>query len=1028
MTAGHDDLERAAEALATRLPEPLAAARAPRLQLPLVLGRPTGPSVFRAIDPDRWERVRGEPGAAAAGGRRRAARRAPRSDADAARARRRARGARRAPTSRAPPRDGLGHARAPDRVLLRRVRRPRLAPDLLRRPRRARRRHPQGGLRPRAAARRRRPAVPPRLLPPAHRRRRLAARVLGRHRPRPPARRARHRRRRRAAHDHRARRATIEVDGADLARRRRPRPALPARRRAPGERRRPRAGSRRACTSATRTRGSRSTCCSASAACARSRRSGSSPASCTSTRATRRSSSLELARARVQRQRLARAPRWRSRARRTIFTTHTPVPAGNDTYPAAPGRRGARAASRARSASTPRRSSALGRTQPGRGGRAVRRHASSRCARAAPPTASAAATARSRARCGTPMWADRAVDDVPIDHVTNGVHIPTWLGAADVGAARPPPRRGLAGPRDRPGDLGAASTTSPTPGAVGRAHARSAPQLIEYVRAPRRRRPARARRAAQLRRGGGARVRPRRADDRLRPPAGDLQAAATCCCRTSSARCALRRRRPPDPGRCWPARRTRATTTASALVQDLFSMQERAGLRRPRRLPRRLRPAHGARAWCAAATSGSTCRARRWRRAARQRHEERHQRRPAAAACSTAGGPRATTAATAGRCRATSTTTTAPRTRATRTSCFRLLEEEVAPEFYRARRRRHPARLGRARPPLAAHARAGVRRRADARGLRRAVLRRARGALSLTFRELAKYNVGMVANGIAHFDVFGPEPEALHAFYAGVFDWQIESKGPGYALVRTPDGAPDGAVVEVRHGGLTVGVAVPDLDATVAGGGSRRGGADAADRQRLGGQGAGRRPGGQPGLADRGLSAVDAAALDERLRALAHPVRRQLTWPASTSPRPRGGWSSSRPSRRPACRSISRCCARPGCWCSRRGDGSGSTRPTARFFVRPLPRWRRSRVPKVAGRLSEPPGFLVGYRGSGRAPRRRTGSSPGSRRGRRTRVAGSAGIGSDSFGPPFSGARRWRGRGDPVLRALNSLVDGWTDI
>ena len=49
---------------------------------------------------------------------------------------------------------------------------------------------------------------------------------------------------------------------------------------------------------------------------------------------------------------------------------------------------------------------------------------------------------------------------------------------------------------------------------------------------------------------------------------------------------------------------------------------------------------------------------------------------------------------------------------------FRLLEEEVAPEFYRSSARRHPARLGRPHPPLAAHARAGVRRRAHARGLR----------------------------------------------------------------------------------------------------------------------------------------------------------------------------------------------------------------------------------------------------------------------------------------------------------------------
>ena len=27
-----------------------------------------------------------------------------------------------------------------------------------------------------------------------------------------------------------------------------------------------------------------------------------------------------------------------------------------------------------------------------------------------------------------PMWPDKAVDDVPITYVTNGVHIPTWLG------------------------------------------------------------------------------------------------------------------------------------------------------------------------------------------------------------------------------------------------------------------------------------------------------------------------------------------------------------------------------------------------------------------------------------------------------------------------------------------------------------------------------------------------------------------------------------------------------------------------
>jgi predicted enzyme related to lactoylglutathione lyase len=74
----------------------------------------------------------------------------------------------------------------------------------------------------------------------------------------------------------------------------------------------------------------------------------------------------------------------------------------------------------------------------------------------------------------------------------------------------------------------------------------------------------------------------------------------------------------------------------------------------------------------------------------------------------------------------------------------------------------------------------------------------------------------MIPNSIAHFDVFGPEPEALHAFYGSVFGWEIDVKGPGYALIHTPEGAPDGAVVEAERGSLCVGVVVPDLDAAVA--------------------------------------------------------------------------------------------------------------------------------------------------------------------------------------------------------------------
>jgi predicted enzyme related to lactoylglutathione lyase len=74
----------------------------------------------------------------------------------------------------------------------------------------------------------------------------------------------------------------------------------------------------------------------------------------------------------------------------------------------------------------------------------------------------------------------------------------------------------------------------------------------------------------------------------------------------------------------------------------------------------------------------------------------------------------------------------------------------------------------------------------------------------------------VTANGIAHFDVLGPNPKELHAFYTAMFGWEIDVRGPGYALVRTPNGAPDGAVVEAEHAGMMIGVVVPDLDAAIA--------------------------------------------------------------------------------------------------------------------------------------------------------------------------------------------------------------------
>lgn len=70
-------------------------------------------------------------------------------------------------------------------------------------------------------------------------------------------------------------------------------------------------------------------------------------------------------------------------------------------------------------------------------------------------------------------------------------------------------------------------------------------------------------------------------------------------------------------------------------------------------------------------------------------------------------------------------------------------------------------------------------------------------------------------NALVHFDVAGPEELPLRRFYADLLGWQVEGKGPGYALVGTP-GGPGGAIVEEEQASLTLGVAVDDLDGAVA--------------------------------------------------------------------------------------------------------------------------------------------------------------------------------------------------------------------
>jgi glycogen phosphorylase len=124
---------------------------------------------------------------------------------------------------------------------------------------------------------------------------------------------------------------------------------------------------------------------------------------------------------------LARSADFESVRERTVFTTHTPVPAGNDTYPAAQmadALAGIAAEMGVDADSLVRR----GRTHPDESAEpfGVTQFAlrSSRMANGV--SARHGEVAR---EMWQELWPDRAVEDVPITHVTNGAHIPTWIGS-----------------------------------------------------------------------------------------------------------------------------------------------------------------------------------------------------------------------------------------------------------------------------------------------------------------------------------------------------------------------------------------------------------------------------------------------------------------------------------------------------------------------------------------------------------------------------------------------------------------------
>jgi len=68
---------------------------------------------------------------------------------------------------------------------------------------------------------------------------------------------------------------------------------------------------------------------------------------------------------------------------------------------------------------------------------------------------------------------------------------------------------------------------------------------------------------------------------------------------------------------------------------------------------------------------------------------------------------------------------------------------------------------------------------------------------------------------LAHFEISGPDDQALARFYNSVLGWPTDPKRPGCTLVH-PDSGPDAAILEAAAEKIALGAAVAELDSAVA--------------------------------------------------------------------------------------------------------------------------------------------------------------------------------------------------------------------
>jgi len=182
---------------------------------------------------------------------------------------------------------------------------------------------------------------------------------------------------------------------------------------------------------------------------------------------------LERARALVEERGLSFAEALELVRASTVFTTHTPVPAGNEQFDEALARRYLDGLARGCGVATDE-ILALGRVEPDEPGFGMTPLALRISARANGVSAEHGAVSRAMWRR---LWPGLPLDEVPIGHVTNAVHAPTWL-EPELGSLLADAGVEPAAPPDEADWHGAARLD---PAALWAAHRRAKARLFERL-------------------------------------------------------------------------------------------------------------------------------------------------------------------------------------------------------------------------------------------------------------------------------------------------------------------------------------------------------------------------------------------------------------------------------------------------------------------------------------------------------------------------------------------------------------------